>query len=69
MSLEVILVENEVVETMRREETNVLFNLQTDPLESRNFADSALDVVARLTQYLPPGSGDLKFDVSGPQPG
>lgn len=48
--------------------TYVLYDLQADPLENRNFADSAPDIVARLAQYLPPANSDPKYAVSGPRP-
>lgn len=49
--------------------TYVLYDLQSDPLESRNVADSAPDIVARLARYLPPVNTDPKYAMSGPRPG
>jgi arylsulfatase A-like enzyme len=41
--------------------TYVLYDLQADPLENKNFADSAPNIVARLAQYLPPANTDPRY--------
>jgi hypothetical protein len=39
----------------------VLYDLEKDPLENQNFAESAPEVVARLEKLLPPPNTDPNF--------
>lgn len=45
----------------------VLHDLKADPLETRNFAEEAPQVVGRLARYLPPANLDPKYEFVGPQ--
>jgi len=40
----------------------LLFDLESDPLENRNIASKAPDVVARLSKLLPPPNPDPRFN-------